>query len=198
MNIVFDLGGVVLTWEPDRIIAGVFDDPDVQNLVLREVFQHQDWLELDRGTLERDRAIERAVVRTDLSKDEVSRLMLQVPDGLRLKPDTLALVRRVKAAGHRVFCLSNMHAASMAHLEETYDFWDVFDGLVISCRVYMIKPEPEIYQHLLERFDLVPGETVFVDDLETNVQAASEQGIQTIRFESPEQCEVELKALGCL
>ena len=69
---------------------------------------------------------------------------------------------------------------------------------VISCRLHVIKPEPAIYAYLLETYGLDRAETVFIDDTEINLEAAAQLGIQTIKFESPTQCEGRLKALGCI
>ena len=198
MNIVFDLGGVVLTWKPDEIIATVFDDPETQAVVLAGVFGHADWLELDRGTLDRDQAILRAAARTGLPESRIFELMMQVPKGLRPVPETVDLVYRLKENGHRLFCLSNMHVASMARLERVYDFWDVFEGLVISCRLHLVKPEPEIYAYLLRQYDLTAEETVFIDDTQVNVDAAARLGIRPIRFENADRCAGCLRAMGCL
>ena len=79
-----------------------------------------------------------------------------------------------------------------------YDFWGLFSGAVISSRVGHCKPEPEIYEHLLTTYGLDPLQTVFIDDVEANVDAAAAFGILAIRFESVAQCETELRRLGCL
>ncbi len=198
MNIVFDLGGVVVSWEPAALVAGAFADPAVQARVLREILGHPDWLALDRGTLPLQDAIARGAERTGLSVSEVAEFLHRVPAALVPIPDTVALLYRLKAKGHRLFCLSNMHVASIEHLEKTYAFWDLFEGKVISCRIHLIKPEPGIYAHLLEKHKLKGPETLFIDDVEVNLQAAARFGIQTIKFESPAQCELQLQALGCI
>ena len=91
-----------------------------------------------------------------------------------------------------------MHLASIAYLEQRHTFWDVFDGIVISSRIKMVKPEIEIYEHLLNRYQLKPGDTVFIDDLQENLAAASSLGIQTIRFASSAKCRRELVDLECI
>jgi putative hydrolase of the HAD superfamily len=67
-----------------------------------------------------------------------------------------------------------MHAASIAYLEQTYAFWAVFTGVVISCRVQLIKPEPAIYAYLLEQYGLEASQTVFIDDTVVNLEAAAQ------------------------
>ena len=198
MNIVFDLGGVVVTWEPEVIIAQVFADPVVQALVRTEILGHADWLALDRGTLLRQDAIVRAVQRTGLSEADVAALLRQVPPALVAITETVDLLYRLKAQGHTLFCLSNMHVASIEHLEKAYTFWEVFTGVVISCRLHLCKPEPAIYAYLLETYALDGAQTVFIDDTEVNLTAAAQFGLHTIKFESPVQCERQLQALGCI
>ena len=195
MNIVFDLGGVVVTWDPDALIANLFSDPEVQAQVRAEIFGHADWCELDRGTLPLQEAIRRAAARTGLAVAAVADLMHQVPPALVEIADTVDLLHRLKARGHRLLYLSNMHVASIEHLERKYTFWHIFEGGIISCRVHLIKPEPGIYTSLLETYRLDTAETVFIDDMEANLAAASLFGIRTIRFENPGQCEEQLQAL---
>jgi putative hydrolase of the HAD superfamily len=195
MNVVFDLGGVVVSWDPAAIIAGVFPDERRRALVREAIFSHPDWLELDRGTLPREEAIARGAARAGLPESDIAQLLQAVPPSLVPFPDTVALLHRVKAAGHRLFCLSNMHFASIEHLERAHDFFKLFDGKVISCRLQLCKPEPGIYEHLLKAFALHPAETVFIDDVEVNVAAAGKLGIRTILFRDAVQCERELAVL---
>jgi putative hydrolase of the HAD superfamily len=198
VNIVFDFGGVVFTWEPEVLIAKAFADPAVQAIIRAEVFGHADWLALDRGTLPRQEAIVRAAGRTGLAASTIAALLQQVPTALVAIPATVDLLYRLKARGHRLFYLSNMHVASIEHLEKVYTFWDVFDGGVVSCRIHFIKPEPEIYTYLLQMYALNGADTVFIDDVEVNLAAAATFGIQTIKFENAAQCASQLQALGCL
>lgn len=195
---MFDLGGVVVRWEPDAIIAGVFSDAQVQREVKTALFEHPDWLELDRGTLGRDEAIARAAQRSGISLADMQQLMHAVPPSLTVFPETVRLMRRLKAKGYPLYCLSNMHFASIEHLEQNENFWDVFEGRVISCRLKLCKPEPGIYQHLLDAFGLRARDTIFIDDVQKNLDAAAKLGIRILKFENAAQCERELRALGLL
>jgi putative hydrolase of the HAD superfamily len=198
MNVVFDLGGVVVRWQPDALIAASFDDPATRLRVRREIIDHADWLALDRGVLPKAEAVARAARRTSLTEHAVADFLDRVPLSLVPVPETVALMRRVRAQGQRLYCLSNMQHASIEYLEREHDYWDVFDGAVISSRINLIKPEPAIYAHLLETFGLRGDETVFIDDTAVNLPPAQAFGIRTIRFEDAAQCERELRALGCV
>lgn len=197
MNIVFDLGGVVFNWQPDKLIKGVFEDSATQNLVRAEILEHPDWLELDRGTLDFQDAVNRGAQRTGLPNADIERLLDEVPRSLTPIHETIDLIRSMIDTEHRFFVLSNMHFASIAYLEKEHDIWDMFHGTVISCRIKKIKPEIEIYEYLLDEYQLDAAETVFIDDMSENLVAARSIGIETIQFTSSAQCRQDLIALKC-
>jgi putative hydrolase of the HAD superfamily len=198
LNIVFDLGGVVVSWEPDAIIAEVFADPAVRTIVRAQVVGHADWVALDRGTLAPRDAVRRAAKRTGLPEAELAEFLRHVPAALVPNPGMVELLYRLKARGHDLFCLSNMHVASIEYLEAAHAFWEVFAGVVISCRLKLCKPEPAIYAHLLQTYRLDASRTVFIDDVDVNVAAAATFGIHAIKFETLLKCERDLRALGCI
>ena len=198
MNIVFDLGGVVFNWQPDKIIESVFNDMETQQLVKAEIFNHPDWAELDRGTLNLEQAIDRGALRTKLLRPDISKLMNKIPQFLTPIDESIDLLHSIRDTDNKFFVLSNMHFASIAHLEREYTIWDMFDGMVISCRIQKVKPEIEIYQHLLTEHSLVAEETVFIDDMDVNLVAATSLGINTIKFVNSSQCRQDLSEFKCI
>lgn len=194
MNIVFDLGGVVFSWQPDAIISSIFGDVDSKRLVRKSIFEHPDWVELDRGTIPLPQAIDRGAARTGLPARDIERLLDAVPRFLVPIEATFELIRSLAGTGHRLYVLSNMHLASIAHLQANYDIWDLFDGIVFSCSVRMVKPERGIYEHLLKEHRLDPADTIFIDDVAENLAVAASFGIRTIHFSDPEQCANALRA----
>ena len=129
MNIVFDLGGVVFNWQPDAIIKSIFEDLETQDLVRKEVFEHSDWVELDRGTITLEQAIDRGATRTGLASQDIERLLNAVPRFLTPIDQTIDLIRQLRSTTNRLFVLSNMHLASIAYLEQQYKIWEMFDGI---------------------------------------------------------------------
>lgn len=198
VNIVFDLGGVVLRWQPEAIIAKVFAEPQERSRVRSAIVEHPDWQALDRGTLRQVEAVVRGAKRTGLSEARVSEFLRRVPLELAPIPGTIDLMYRLQLVGHKLFCLSNIHASFIDHLEKAHTFWEVFSGTVISCRVHLCKPESAIYAHLLTAYALRAPDTVFIDDVDVNLTAAAAFSMHTIKFQNPAQCEAELQALGCL
>lgn len=198
MNIIFDLGGVVITWDPDKLIADVFTDTRIQKLARKYIIDHHDWIELDRGMLKKSEAIRRGAKRSGISETEVSRLLTAVPHYLNPVQDSIRLIRELKEFKNQLFILSNLHIESLKHLESTHSFFNLFDGAVISCRIHKVKPEAEIYYHLIDTYQLQITNTVFIDDTIINLESAAKIGIKTIHFKDPEQCRHELIKLGCL
>ena len=198
MNIIFDLGGVVVTWEPEALVAAMFSDPADRRAVLTGIIGHADWVALDRGTLNPQDAVRRAAERTGLSEGRVSQFLTAVPSILLPNPKTIDLLYRLKDRGHALFCLSNLHVASIEHLEKTCTFWNAFSGIAISCRLHLCKPELAIYRHLLEEYGLNAEQTLFVDDVDANLAPAALLGMRVLKFDHPMQCEARLMAMGCL
>lgn len=194
-NVIFDLGGVVIEWNPEGILDSYYADPGVRAIMKQQMFQHPDWLELDRGTMHETELLERLSARTGRPAAELDGLFQAVRESLQTKPETVALLEKLHARGVPLYCLSNISADIFAYLRERHAFWNVFRGIVISGAVKMMKPEPEIFHHLLQRYGLAAQETAFVDDNAPNIAAARGLGIHTVWFKNAVQCETELEAL---
>jgi putative hydrolase of the HAD superfamily len=194
-NVIFDLGGVVLHWNPDEILSRFQQDPERRAELRQALFAHADWQLFDRGALTETEVVDRIQARLGRPRSELSAIVDAVREGLVEKPDTVRLIRSLHQRGIPLYCLSNMPASIYAHLRVRHDFWHLFTGIVISGEVRMVKPEPEVFEHLLQRFDLRPEECVFVDDLAINIDAAARAGLHTIQFHDAAQCQRELKRL---
>jgi len=194
-NVIFDLGGVVIEWNPDRILAGYYADPELRALMKRELFQHPDWLHFDRGTLNEAALLVRAAGRTGRPPAELEGLFEAIRGSLHTKADTVRLLEKLSARDVPLYCLSNMASDIFKYLRERHSFWGVFRGIVISGDIQIMKPEPEIFEFLLQRYGLTASQTVFVDDNAPNVEAARAVGIQTVWFKDARQCEIELEEL---
>jgi HAD superfamily hydrolase (TIGR01509 family) len=194
-NVIFDLGGVVLDWNPDQILTRYQPDPERRVQLRHALFGHADWQLFDRGGLSENEVIDRTHLRLGRPRSELVEIVEAVRDSLVAKPDTVTLMRALHRRGVALYCLSNMPASIYAQLRIRHEFWDLFRGIVISGEVMMVKPEPEVFTHLLERFGLRAQETVFVDDLPANVEAAGRIGLHTILFRDAAQCQQELAGL---
>ncbi|MEO8856091.1 MAG: HAD-IA family hydrolase [Burkholderiaceae bacterium] len=200
-NIVFDFGAVLFTWRPHRLMAAHFPARAGTDAAARAlsaaIFHHEDWQAFDRGALELGEVVERTRVRLDLPQAGLQDLMAGIPAHLSPIPETVALLERLRRrrqanADVRLFFLSNMPAPFARKLERRHAFLDWFDGGVFSGDVHRAKPQPEIFELLSARHALDPDRTVFLDDMDVNVQAARAHGWHAHQFESAAQIEPQL------
>ena len=193
-KVIFDLGGVVLDWNPDAILENYYEEGDARALMKRELFQHPDWLHMDRGLFSEADVVSRVQKRTGRPADELHGLLDAVRASLSAKQETVALIERLSERGVPLYCLSNMPATTFAYLKDRHDFWPRFRGIVISGEIRMMKPEREIFEYLIKRYNLVPGATAFVDDLAPNIEAARALGLHGVLFRNAAQCGEDLDA----
>ena len=203
-NIVFDFGGVLFHWQPNAFIARLLPQraatPRAAQELAAAFFESfdGDWAEFDRGTLHREPLAERIALRTGLSRPEVDAVIDAVPHELQPIDGTVDLLRRLYARGHALYFLSNMPAPYADHLEATHPFIGLFRTGVFSARVQMIKPERAIFDHAAQVFGIDPAQTLFIDDLARNAEAARAAGWQALHFVDAAQCEAGLVARGLL
>src|ERR1700722_1940571 len=117
-NVVFDFGGVLVRWRPLELIESFYPDGPLRARVREMVFEHPDWVEMDRGTLSDAAAAERFAARLGRPQAEMHSLLQHVKDSLTPLPDTVAIVRALKNRGVPIYGLSNMSAATFAHLRD--------------------------------------------------------------------------------
>ncbi len=200
MNVVFDFGAVLFTWQPAQLLAQHFPleaaTPQQASQLAHAVFGHPDWQNFDRGTLTLHTVVDRTSARLGLDYPTVLALVESIGDQLEPMVDSVALLSDLCAAGTPLYFLSNMPVPYARTLEQRHGFLQWFEGGIFSGDVNHIKPEADIYALLQSRYSLDPSETVFIDDLQTNVIAAQDHGWQGIHFESAQQLRVDLLRLN--
>jgi putative hydrolase of the HAD superfamily len=191
-NVVFDVGGVLLDWNPGRILRDYYADPAERAAMKEAIFLHADWLEFDRGALSESALLERIGKRAGRPVPELANLFETIHASLQPKTDMVLLLTSLAARQVPLYCLSNMPAGTFAYLRERLEFWKLFDGIVISGEVKLVKPQPEIFEYLLSRHGLTAADTVFIDDYPVNIDAAKTLGLHTVLFQNAVQCEAAL------
>jgi len=204
--VVFDFGAVLFQWKPlqllQRTVPELAPDEDGARRLAGQVFESftpaSDWAQFDLGRIDEAALASRIARRIGASDAQVRRVIDAIPPHLVAQADVLALFRRLKAAGHRMFYLSNMPLPYAASLERHNGFLAEFDGGIFSGRVGLMKPQAEIFHLAQARFGLVPRRTLFIDDHAGNVEAARALCWQGLRFESAVQCRQALVDAGWL
>lgn len=185
-NIVFDLGGVVVARDRHKVSREFADFFAFVCCTPMPEF----WVEYDRGTKTR---AEVEQIMADIKGCPVARCHEAMATAIDIQAPiacTEQLIHELKERGYRLLVLSNMSFDFIEHIRR-FDVYREFEGDVVSCEVKTVKPEPAIYRCLLDRFELDPAETLFIDDREANLRAAEQFGITTFHFTEPreESCE---------
>jgi putative hydrolase of the HAD superfamily len=205
-TVVFDVGGVIVRWRPlvllQQVLPRLAPDETSARALAQQIFQSfevgSDWAAFDRGAVQPGALAERIAARTGLQAQDVRTLIDAIPSHLQPKAGALALMRRLKARGHRLCILSNMPAPYADHLEQTHACFAWFDVRVFSARVGHIKPEAAMFGHAQQACALDLGRSVFIDDHLGNIEAAQRLGWQALHFTDAPRCEAALVARGWL
>lgn len=182
-NIVFDFGGVMVDFDPHKYLIDLFGNRGLEEEVYDLTFGSREWRLLDAGRITRREANERMLQRARAVGRgfEAEGVLDDWMSMLRPRRRMQTLVEQLKQRGYCVYYLSNIPEDVLTLLMER-DFQGLFDGGVASCEVHVNKPDPRIYQALLDKYGLKASESVFIDDRQDNVQAAFELGFVGIRM----------------
>ncbi|MBS0289945.1 MAG: HAD family phosphatase [Proteobacteria bacterium] len=196
-NIVFDVGNVLVRYDPDFIIGKAFPwHPDRAQLV-QGIFKHETWLALNRGQITEPQALEEYALRLGLEFEQLVSMIQIAKESLTPIAGSVELLRRLHT-GYRLYALTDNTHEIMTYLQMRYDFWPLFKGVVMSAQIGHLKPSQEIFKHLLNTYQLNPNETLFLDDISHNVAAAKNLGFEAIVFENTEQAIAQMKLLGII
>jgi FMN phosphatase YigB (HAD superfamily) len=205
-TIVFDLGAVLLHWQPVDLVARMLPQhaPDraAAEQLCERIFEGlrpgSTWADFDRGRVEPEALAELLAAQSGVPADDLQDFIHAIPDHLHTLMDTQALLPRLLSHGHRLVYLSNMPLPYSERLLQERTFFQFFDGGIFSGVVGLVKPEPAMFARAESELELDPDNTVFIDDNLHNVQAARRRGWEAIQFTDAEQCERELLDLGVL
>ena len=192
MDIVFDIGNVIFEWNPQKLVGSIFSCKTESKEAIENIIDHEDWQMLDKGTLSLEKAISRANNRCNIGVDKIRKLFEETPKSLIPIQETINVIMELAEKGFSLYVLSNMHEHSFEYLSAAHDIWRKFAGIVISSHIQSIKPEPAIFEHLIDTYNLIPRNTVFLDDLKNNIEAAKKYGLNTIHVKNAFQSKEEL------
>ncbi|MGB4291530.1 MAG: HAD family phosphatase [Bacteroidales bacterium] len=195
--IIFDLGNVLINWKPaDYLKNAGYKDTEI-SLILKDVFQSEEWLKLDNGDITTTQAIKILAKKSTLSESEIRAIF-----DLRLKiispiHNNTKLLPELKKRGYRLYYLSNFPDDIFDEVKNKYDFFMFFNGGEISARLNASKPDKRIFRIFLDKYMLKPEESLFIDDSDINAGAAEKLGIKAIHLDRPEVLKEKLEeALG--
>jgi len=182
-NIIFDMGQVLLKFDPDFFIerAGINDKED-KEILIREIYKSLEWSRMDRGSLSPKEAAQIMEARVpEHLKGVVKELTCEWDRPIIPIQGSLELVKELKEKGYKLFLLSNA-ASNQPDYWVRYKGYEYFDDTIVSCFYNLVKPQPEIFKLALDKFNIKADETIFIDDSTVNCEGAYFSGIQPIVF----------------
>ena len=195
--VVFDLGGVLIDWDPRHLYRSLFDGDETAMETFLATVCTPEWNRQQDTGRPWSEAVATLVADHPEHRELITAYRARWPETLGDAIDpTVEVLADVRAAGVPVYALSNWSAETFPLARPRYPFLAWFDGIVISGEVRAAKPDRRIYETLLERFDLRPDTIVFVDDVAENVGAAESLGIRSILFTDARALRRELAGLG--
>lgn len=183
-NIIFDFGGVLLDWNPRYLYKSYFNNDEEMEHFLADICNGEWNIRQDAG-----RPFAEAVKELQAKFPEYAEAIQMYDDDWEkmLKcelPESIDLLKELKFMGYGIYGLTNWSAEKIGYAFANYSFFSLFDGIVVSGVEKVVKPDRKIYEILLERYSLKPGECVFIDDNQDNVDMAKVLGINAISFDN--------------
>ncbi|MCL4530103.1 MAG: HAD family phosphatase [Chloroflexi bacterium] len=196
--VIFDFGGVLVDWSPHNLYRHYFEQPHEIDRFLSEI-NFAEWnAQQDKG-----RPFAQAVAELSSEFPQHARLISAFHEHWEDSIDgpiagTVRILQKLKQFGYLLYGLSNWSAETFPLIREKFPFFDLLDDILLSGEVKLIKPDPQIFHFMLDKFKLEAQACLFIDDSLANIKTANELGFVAIHFQSPAQLEIELSARGVL
>ena len=184
--VVFDVGNVLLRFDPQALLRlHLPAREELYPMLMEKVFRSPYWVMLDHGIVSTDEAIELMTGRDMELRDAIGTLMHGWVDLRETVDEGLFALQQAREHGKKTYVLSNYHHEAFPVVEKKYDFFSGFDGIVVSARLGIMKPNPAIYAHMTAKYGLTPARTLFIDDSPANVEGALYAGWQGLCYNRP-------------
>lgn len=180
MDIILDMGNVLLEWNKDKILKAVAKTQKDYLILDKSIFQSGLWEKLDLGTLTREELVDRVLsLLGDIYEKKVEEVIWNWPAYIDIYMEVFPLLTGLKEKGHRIFVLSNTSPVFYELLkDQLYLLNGILDGFVLSCDIKVIKPDRKMFEEILHKYQLDPANCVFLDDIVDNTKMAETLGIK--------------------
>jgi 2-haloacid dehalogenase len=198
-TIIFDLGGVLIDWNPDYLYEKIFSDPEQRKWFYENVCT-PDWNEEQDAGRGLQKATELLISQFPEHEENIRHYYGRWTEMLKGPiQGTVEVFKELKDSGrYKIYALTNWSQETFPVALERFDFLHWFDGRLVSGEEMTRKPFPDIYEKLIQRFSIDPTKALFTDDNLRNLKPAEEIGMKTIHFINPDQFRIELVKLGLL
>lgn len=180
MDIILDMGNVLLEWNKDKILKAVAKTEKDYLILDKAIFQSGLWERLDLGTLTREELVDKVLSMIgDCYQEKVEEVIWNWPAYIDIYCEVFPLLATLKEKGHRIFVLSNTSPVFYELLKDQLSpLAEILNGFVLSCDVKAIKPDPKMFEEILQKYELDPANCIFLDDIADNTKIAESLGIK--------------------
>lgn len=196
-NIIFDLGKVLLNFEPLEYLCNKIPEKQIAYKIYGEIFKSSEWVMLDRGVITEEEAVNRICDRNRANDQLIRDVMVDWYDILAPMEDVVDILKELKFLGYKIYFLSNFHLLAFENVSRRYEFFENFDGGIVSYKEKLLKPENGIYDKLVSTYGIEPSESIFIDDTEENITSAERLGFKTVLFTSSNDLKEKLIEYKC-
>jgi len=198
-TVVFDLGAVLIDWNPRYLYRKIFKEEKDMEWFLANVCSHEWNNELDAG-LDMVEETKELALQFPLFEAEINAYHQRWEEMLGGQIDgTVEILKTLRDSGdYKLLALTNWSHQTFPITRQKFDFLGWFEGIVVSGDERLKKPDSRIYDVLIIRHDISPSESVFIDDSERNFETAKQLGFNAVHFTNPERLRVDLVDLGIL
>lgn len=184
-NIIFDFGGIILTVKMKEIVKKFTNSKEEQEFLLDNVVNSPEWIEyglIDTGYITKEDFINLVNDRTNnIHKDLVEDFINNYINHVYVDDKIIELIKNLKEQGYKIYLLSNTQKYSYEKFIKDIEY--LFDGITLSFKEHLLKPYNAIYERLIDKYNLVPEESLFIDDREDNISTANKYGIKGRKVE---------------
>lgn len=194
-TIIFDVGNVLVDFCWEEFLDSFQFPKEERDAIAKAVFESDAWNLRDKGTVSDEEILKRFIEAAPAYEEDIRILFSRVHETIRKRDYAESWVKYLKAQGYRLYILSNYGETMLSRTRHLIPEKEM-DGVIFSCNVKEIKPEPQIYRILLDRYSIDPKRAVFLDDRQENLDTAKTFGIHTILFQDFKQAVRDLEKMG--
>ena len=194
-NIIFDIGNVLLYFYPFEYLKKKYSYEDAKFL-FSAIFDTDEWLELDRGTITEEEALSVFIERNPKKENILREVMCDFYNIFTPIESSVEILKHLRHQGYTLLFLSNIHLGIYEHIIDKYEFLKEFNGGIISAKVNMLKPDEDIFFSIIKKYKIKPEESLFIDDTAHNIETAANLGFVTIHLTNPDTFQEDLVKLG--
>lgn len=192
-NIIFDIGNVIVRWQPFEVIKEVFPQTDAKEFFKK---MYPVWQKLNLGKISIKDALTLYTGELEIEEAKIAYLLHKLQSHQVTFPDSLALLQELKKNGYNLFSITDNIKEFVEFHRKNSEFFQYFKDVIVSSDIGVLKPDKRIFEYLLNKHNLLPETCIFIDDLDLNIEGARNADIDGILFTNAISCRKELQKFG--